>query len=172
VAFEPGGGMSNGRPVSIPEPPGSNKPGAAYPKFAANGNRIIGEVRDFHDRTQKQGQLNFTVWSFRVDRYDASGNLLQPVPVEVKGEIINGSISDGDWVELPGDWKSGQIAQPEFVKNLTTGATVQGYVTPGSKISVTIGYVFFCSFLLVAAFFFIMLVVLPILGIIKSLLGG
>ena len=105
------------------------------------------------------------VWSFRVERYDASGNRLQPVPVEMKGERFDGSISEGDWVELPGDWKPGQVVNPSQVKNLTTGATVRGSVTSSSKIGITCGWIIFAGFLLIAGSFLIWI----ILSILASL---
>ena len=146
VAFESGGGMSGGRPKSAGASGGQNGWSNCFPKFAASGNRIIGDVREFRPRNQREGQLNMEIWSFRVERYDASGNRLQPVPVEMRGERFDGSISEGDWVELPGEWKPGQVVHPDQVKNLTTGATVRGSVTSSSKIGDNLRLDYLCRF--------------------------
>jgi hypothetical protein len=158
VAFESSGGMDGGRPMNLPENQAGKTAGATAPKFAATGNRIIGEVREFRPRNQREGQLSMEIWSFRVERYDASGNRLQPVPVEMKGERFDGSISEGDWVELPGHWKPGEVAHPDQVNNLTTGATVRGSVTTSSKIGVTCGWIIFAVFLLAAGSFLLWII--------------
>src|SRR5436305_190599 len=40
---------------------------------------------------------------FRIDRYDAAGNRLTPIPIEM-GRYRRGMVSDGDEVEVVGRW--------------------------------------------------------------------
>ena len=54
VAFEAGGGMSDGRPISVPEQGGAKMAGPAAPKFAASGNRIIGDVHELSPVTKEK----------------------------------------------------------------------------------------------------------------------
>jgi serine/threonine protein kinase len=44
------------------------------------------------------------VWSFRVERYDSTGEAHTVVPVELRGNSITGELSDGDVVEVSGFW--------------------------------------------------------------------
>lgn len=167
VAYEPGGVAGGGRPINLPEQSMAGPVRSTAPKYAASGNRIIGEVRELNHRQQKEGAYNKEIWSFRVIRYDAAGNRLQPVPVELKGERIDGSISDGDWVEIPKNWKPGEVVISDQVKNLTTGATLKGSITSASKIGNTCAMAIFIVFLLIAGSFvaWIVISILPeILG--------
>ncbi|TDZ43598.1 hypothetical protein [Mycobacteroides franklinii] len=70
------------------------------------------------------------ILTFRVERYDPAGNRLAPVPVELggmqwSGSRISGQISDGDEVEVRGQWRGGNL-RADTVINLSTGAHVQG----------------------------------------------
>lgn len=44
------------------------------------------------------------VWTFRVERYDSTGQANTVVPVELRGNSITGELSDGDVVEVSGFW--------------------------------------------------------------------
>ena len=147
VAFESGGGLRNGRPISLPEQQGGKTTEANTPKFSAKGNRVIGEVREFRERRETEGNFTWTIWTFRVERYDESGNRMQPVPVEIKGMKFEGTISEGDWVELPELWKPGEVASPKKFDNLTTGARISGSVPFGTKIGMTCGWIVFVIFI-------------------------
>ena len=57
---------------------------------------------------QRDNQYN--VLSFRVERYDSSGNRLAPVGVEFIG-FRSGLISDGEDVEVTGRWSRGRFAR-------------------------------------------------------------
>jgi len=160
VAFEAsGGGFRDGRPVSLPEQHGGVTSETRAPKFSARGNRVIGEVREFRERRETEGNFTWTIWSFRVERYDASGNQMPPVPVEIKGMKFEGTISEGDWVELPDPWKPGEVASPKKFDNLTTGAKISGSVPFGTKIGITCGWIMFVLFIaaVIAVVYFIFL---------------
>ncbi len=148
VAFESsGGGSRDGRPISLPEQQGGAASETHTPKFSAKGNRVIGEVREFRERRETEGNFTWTIWSFRVERYDESGNRMQPVPVEIRGMKFEGTISEGDWVELPELWKPGEVASPKKFTNLTTGAIISGSVPVGTKIGMTCGWIMFVIFI-------------------------
>ncbi len=53
------------------------------------------------------------------------GNRLPPVPVEIRGRSIEGVISEGDQVEIPGVWREGETLRTTLVRNKTTGAVVK-----------------------------------------------
>jgi hypothetical protein len=117
VGWEPG--TSSGTPIS-----------SRKPSWSSNYH-VTGEAR----QVQQRGDVgNETVWTFRIQRYDAAGNRLQPVPVEMRGMRFKGSIGEGDIVQLPGRWQPGSIACPHRVKNLSTGCTVKA----GTPLSVKI----------------------------------
>jgi serine/threonine-protein kinase len=44
------------------------------------------------------------IWTFRVERYDSTGQANTVVPVELRGDSITGELSDGDVVEVSGFW--------------------------------------------------------------------
>ena len=157
VAYEIGAGKRDGRPISLPEQHEKKSSISKKPEFHAKGNRIVGEVREFRERHEPQGNINWIIWTFRVERYDKSGNQMQPVPVEMKGLKFEGTISEGDWVELPGQWKPGEIASPKKFINLTTGSEIRGSVPAGAKISWTCGWIMFAVFILAVIAFIIFL---------------
>lgn len=66
------------------------------------------------------------ILQFRIERYDASGNRLPRVQVELRGNIIMGSrisgqLSDNDEVEVEGVWHAG-ILRAQSLVNLSMGA--------------------------------------------------
>lgn len=63
------------------------------------------------------------VLAFRVDRYDASGNRLVPVPVELRGLAFSGKVSEGEEVLVSGAWRRGTLRATHIV-NVTTGADI------------------------------------------------
>ena len=67
-------------------------------RLVARGH-IVGTVRGFQSRTEStyslflRQQRSWIVWTFRVERFDSQGNLLQRVPVELRGLNFNGAIN-------------------------------------------------------------------------------
>ncbi len=106
---------------------------------AAVGGQVVGEAREFHERHDMEGSFQWTIWDFRVDRYDASGNRLTPVPVEMRAEKFHNVITDGDWVEVPGTCQPGEMMRPTLVHNLTTGADVLAEITPLTRRGLKMG---------------------------------
>ncbi|MGV0735770.1 serine/threonine-protein kinase [Mycobacterium syngnathidarum] len=64
---------------------------------------ILGTVRDVQKRPSGlDGEEE--VWTFRVERYESTGEAHTVVPVELRGNSITGELSDGDVVEVSGVW--------------------------------------------------------------------
>ena len=83
-----------------------------------------GVVSGLQQRQEMVGRSYFQVWNFRLERRDASGSTLPPVPVEVRARSIQGQITNGDLLEIPSS------SRPMRLKNLTTGATVKAHGKP------------------------------------------
>jgi F0F1-type ATP synthase membrane subunit b/b' len=110
------GGTSVEGPRGDPSPPDAPRRGRAT---------VEGQVRGIQQRTESIGQSSSTmVWTFRIERYDHDGNRLPPIPVQMRSIAFEGSLSEGDEVEITGVWKDGTL-HTEDVQNLTTGATVK-----------------------------------------------
>lgn len=82
--------------------------------------QIRGVARNVHRQTRDQTR----VLVFRVERYDPSGNRLDPVGVEFR-HYRSGGLNDGEEVEVIGSWKRGTL-RARKVSNLTTHAEVLG----------------------------------------------
>ena len=88
------------------------------------GATISGTVRGMQMRQEVRAAGTVSVWSFRLERHDASGDRLPPVPIEMRSSRFHGVINDGDLVEVKQRWKLGRTLKPRRIYNLTTGATV------------------------------------------------
>jgi hypothetical protein len=64
------------------------------------------------------------VWTFRLQSWDPSGGPGQIAAVEIRGNEIQGSLTDGDWVEITDRPKHGGF-RPKEITNLTTGERVR-----------------------------------------------
>lgn len=66
-----------------------------------------------------------TVLDFRIERHDASGNRLAPVPVQMRGLSFSGAVNNGDEIRVrKSRWRDGTLRVTDL-DNLTTGAKVQ-----------------------------------------------
>ena len=118
-------------PAQPPWPSQSPPPGlpSSGPGYARPGG-IVGEARGVQARSEQDlltPQRQFTVLTFRVERFDRAGNRLPPVAVQMRGRTFEGAISEGDWVEVevavagaPSD-----TLHVDRVRNLTTTAVVR-----------------------------------------------
>lgn len=107
-----------------------------------------GQVSGFQSRFEaRRGPV--IVWDFRLERRDPSGNPLPRVPVEMRGRAFVGSINNGDWVEVSGQWRRGVILRPARVMNLSTGVVVRA---KGATIGIVqiLGILMFLALLLFA----------------------
>lgn len=64
---------------------------------------ILGTARDVQ-KTPSGPDSEEEVWTFRVERYESTGEAHTVVPVELRGNSITGDLSDGDVVEVSGPW--------------------------------------------------------------------
>ncbi|OBF41380.1 hypothetical protein A5719_14020 [Mycolicibacterium peregrinum] len=64
---------------------------------------ILGTARDVQ-KTPSGTDGEEEVWTFRVERYESTGEAHTVVPVELRGNSITGDLSDGDVVEVSGPW--------------------------------------------------------------------
>ena len=109
--------------------PGQPPPGVPGPPAYVPGTTpgaVVGEVRGKEVRTEPSmlDQRPLSVWSFRIERFDAVGNRLQPVPVEMRGRNLRGILRDGDLVEVLAPWVEGQTLQVTTVRNISNGGSV------------------------------------------------
>jgi hypothetical protein len=79
-----------------------------------------GIARNVHQR-QEDG---FSVLTFRVERVDNVGNILDYVQVELREPRIRGTLVDGDKVEVEGEMDEEGILAPNRIFNLRTKAFV------------------------------------------------
>ncbi|NUS01168.1 MAG: hypothetical protein HOV97_01255 [Nonomuraea sp.] len=113
-----------------PAPPASaGGPGGSSPRVPApvGTARVRGVVRDFQQRRERSlgnTDAELESWHFRIERYDASGNRLPLVPVEMTGLTFCGAVSNGDEVSVEGTWRDGTLRVEELM-NLTTNAQVR-----------------------------------------------
>jgi tetratricopeptide (TPR) repeat protein len=87
---------------------------------------IVGIARRLRQGSEPDpifGQQRNPFIRFRLETTGGSGMPASPT-VEVRGQRIEGSIEDGDAVEIPAPWRPGE--RPSHVINLTTGETVRG----------------------------------------------
>jgi hypothetical protein len=121
-------------PMAAPAPPPQRRepPRAAESRGSAT---IEGQIRGIQQRTESYGEGNSsTVWTFRIERYDHSGNRLPPVAVQMRGIGFDGSLTEGDDVRVSGRWKHGTL-HTDNVENLTTRATVKTRSFKGALIA-------------------------------------
>jgi hypothetical protein len=89
---------------------------------------VVGEVRGFQSYSEQDPidyQKQWTVWAFRVQRFDAAGNLLSQVPVEMRARTIRGAVRDGDWVEVAGGTERSGTRVVDRLMNQTTRSVVR-----------------------------------------------
>jgi hypothetical protein len=121
--WRPGASAQPEGPVERPQPEEASSPEPRPVDPEAN-DTFVGVARAVRERSEAATEPPTIVWTFRLERYDGSGNRLQPVPIEMRGRSFEGAISEGDTVEVRGRWDEGTTLRPKRVRNLTTGATV------------------------------------------------
>jgi len=89
---------------------------------------IRGTVSGFRERYEQPQMADryrpLIVWGFRLERSDSAGNPLPRAAVEMRGTRFQGSISDGDVVEIDQAYRRGVLVTASTVRNLTSGSTV------------------------------------------------
>lgn len=141
------------RPGSAPKAPAAPAPSAAVPRPAVlvdpletrrhrKPARVRGEARGVQHRPHEHGQI----LTLRVERYDADGNRLSPVAVELRAHRT-GHVGEGEQVEAIGKWSHGTLQATKLI-NLTTRAEVQGGLSKGEKVATGCGFTFIGLFFL------------------------
>lgn len=120
---------SGWKPPVGPGPPPSPPPGpvGGEPGYVGTG-RVVGEARGVQTRSEQDPltpERQFTVLTFRVERFDRAGNRLPPVAVQMRGRTFEGAISEGDWVEVAGAGPPSGTLHVDRVRNLTTAALIR-----------------------------------------------
>ncbi|MDE1863036.1 MAG: PKD domain-containing protein [Thaumarchaeota archaeon] len=69
---------------------------------------------------------HFEAWTFRLIPEDEVGNLHpeNQITVQLGGKAFEGSINDGDKVQIEGKWNEGEVVHPDTIFNLTTRSEV------------------------------------------------
>jgi len=154
-------------PVYRASPPGRATPAGAAtrgrPRSApSEGTRFTGVVRDLRHRDRDDAGTEMTVLDFRIERHDASGNRLAPVPVQMRGQSFSGAVNNGDEIRVNrGKWRDGTLRVKDL-DNLSTGAEVR---TKGSgAFGWILGVVVSLFILAVGGFVVFMIVYVGILG--------
>jgi hypothetical protein len=84
--------------------------------------RIAGEARLIewrHEQDSLDRQIG--ILSFRLERYDPTGNRVGAIPVEMRARKFAGvPPSEGDFIEIKGRWKEGQLLRTKRIYNNTT----------------------------------------------------
>jgi FHA domain len=133
-------------PAPQREPPG-RAPGErttddvpAAPSPGPVGNRVRGVARSVQIRKRDQDR---DVLTFRVDRYDASGNRIPSVAVELM-DFEGGHVAEGEEVEVTGRWSRGTMRASRVV-NLSTRSEVRGK-GPWRMIAMVVGLILVLCF--------------------------
>jgi hypothetical protein len=91
---------------------------SSRPLRQAAGNVIVGHVRGLSEKPAR----DFTVYSFRVESYDEQGNRLSPVTVEMQGIGFEGSLNEGDEVEIRKKYRPGRTIKVSQLYNITAAS--------------------------------------------------
>lgn len=141
---------TGGRPATPGDGPGS--PVAAATTTPKEQHRVgRGSVRGIARSVQLRSELtglqntpSTQVMTFRVEEYDAQGNRLPPVLVELRGFFLSGQVSEGEEVEVRGVWRNGILQADTAVAS--TGANVSArYLPSGKRRWPAVAYILFCG---------------------------
>lgn len=102
---------------------------------------VYGVARQVRMRTEvsgSDGDVGTTVvCDFRLEMRDREGRPVGLVPVQMRGDVFEGAIGDGDRVRATGRVRNGTL-RVKRLRNLTTGAEVSARTTPAVVIAVVI----------------------------------
>ena len=87
----------------------------------------------------KKEEEYFDVLTFRIERRDNEGNIIDYVPVTMEG-YIKGNLADGDEVEVTGKIDSDGLLNAESIYNIRTQKTGLGLLI--------IPFIFICLFMI------------------------
>jgi hypothetical protein len=112
----------------------------------SEGTGFSGVVRDLRQRDHDDAGMPMTVLDFRIERHDASGNRLVPMPVQMQGQSFSGAVNNGDEIRVTkGKWRDGTL-RVDHLDNVTTGASVRAGRRRGwTVVSVVVFVVFLAA---------------------------
>src|SRR5947209_3158771 len=104
---------------------------AAQPNPVRTAAPALSVVQGYVSGFQERAETNLAkeqehVWSFRVDVYDKSGDLVQRYPVEMRSQSLSGVLRDGDLVELDVSRRKNGVLTPKRIRNLSMGGADVG----------------------------------------------
>jgi hypothetical protein len=125
--------------TSAPSEPGPSPaaPSSALDRRSARASSpgsVRGIARSVDLRYEEQYSSN--TLRFRVDRYDAAGDRLAPVAVEMRFHR-RGQISDGDEVDVAGSPTNGTLVAKRII-NVTTASDITGGVPSWAKAALVV----------------------------------
>lgn len=102
---------------------------------------VYGVARSVRMRTEvsgSDGDVGTTVvCNFSLEMRDRAGRPVGLVPVEMRGDLFEGAVNDGDRVRATGRARNGTL-HVKRLRNLTTGAEVSARSTPAIVVAVVI----------------------------------
>ena len=118
--------------VPITPPPTTPPQPASTPPQTSRLDRmtVLGTARGIQKQPAGTGSGE-EIWSFRVERYDSTGEAHTVVPVQLRGGAIAGQLSDGDVVEVDGFW-DGHTLLADAVVNRSAGTRGRPPATPSA----------------------------------------
>jgi len=145
AADRPPAGNSAVKPVPPPST-GLSAPAPSVPAPEDRMDRRRGRFRGIARNVHRQDVPNEgAILTFRVERYDRSGNRMPPVSVEFR-RIRRGVVSDGDEVDVAGKWSKGTL-KASTITNISTNSQVLG-PHGAEKVGLTCGLIFIICFFL------------------------
>lgn len=86
---------------------------------------VEGVARMVQMTQQERGKYDMdTVLNFRIEQTDKEGNIINVLPVEMRGKRIQGYIAEGDRVKVKGKIEDGTMMAKE-VFNISTNSKVK-----------------------------------------------
>ena len=104
-----------------------------------------GIARNVNWRKEKE---YFDVLTFRIERIDNEGNVIDYVPVTMEG-YIKGNLADGDEVEVVGKIDSNGLLNAESIYNIRTKSYIR---TRKTDLWLVIPFIFICLFIIFGVF--------------------
>ncbi|SEP95136.1 hypothetical protein SAMN04487983_1002258 [Streptomyces sp. yr375] len=128
-------------PPRVESGDGSRRP-RPVPIAALDGSgTVYGVARTVRMRTEvsgSDGDVGTTVvCNFSLEMRDRAGRPVGLVPVEMRGDLFEGAVNDGDRVRATGRARNGTL-RVKRLRNLTTGAEVSARSTPAIVVAVVI----------------------------------
>jgi len=97
---------------------------------ASSAVRVVGRVRDVQRCPERSVKFLPPVCTFRIERRAEDGTGQTSILVEMRGFPLDGSVEEGDWVEVVGVRPSWKTVQAEEIVNLSTAGRFRATPDP------------------------------------------